>query len=565
MKTAPAGRSEKNAPARPLRNAGKKRAAKKAKRSRPETRKKRIPQSASGASRKAPDASPAEVIAPSPAPEPCAMVIFGASGDLTARMLMPALAKLARERELPDGFFVVGVARSRMSDAEFRAAMQAGVAKFSTDPLQVTELPPELLARVFYVTGEFHEPATYGRLLDVLKRARRRGPGCPENHVFYLATPPDVDTVIVEQLGRAGLAREERGCFSRVVVEKPFGHDLESARALNAEIHRVFREDQIFRIDHYLGKETVQNILVLRFANGIFEPLWNRRYVDNVQIAVAESLGVGHRAGYYESAGIVRDMFQNHLLQLLCLTAMEAPVRLDAESVRGEKVKVLRSIRPIPPDQIDDWAVRGQYGPGVVAGEEVAGYRREPGVARSSTTPTYAAVRFFIDNWRWAGVPFYLRSGKRLEKRTTEIAIEFRDVPHMTIFVKEPGAPARLEKNVLKLKIQPDEGISLKFLAKIPGAGMRVTPEYMDFPYDALGAARHGGYERLLLDIMHGDATLFTRGDEVEEAWRVVMPILEGWEKSKPRGFPNYPAGTMGPEVAANTFIEREGRRWRKL
>ena len=493
------------------------------------------------------------------------MVIFGASGDLTARMLMPALAKLVRERMLPDGFFVVGVARSPMTDAQFRAAMQASAAKYATDPLQVPEMPSELLGRLFYVTGDFRDPATYQRLRAVLRKTRRKGPGCPENHVFYLATPPDVDPLIVAQLGRVGLAKEETGCFSRVVVEKPFGHDRESARNLNAEIHRVFREEQVFRIDHYLGKETVQNILVLRFANGIFEPLWNRRYIDNVQIAVAESVGVGHRAGYYESAGVVRDMFQNHLLQLLCLTAMEAPVRPDADSVREEKVKVLRSIRPITADRLEESAVRGQYGPGVVEGEEVPGYRREPGVSRSSTTPTYAAVRLFVDNWRWAGVPFYLRSGKRLEKRTTEIAIEFRDVPHTTIFVKDPEGPARLEKNVLRLRIQPDEGISLKFLAKIPGAGMRVTPASMDFPYAGLGGSRDGGYERLLLDIMHGDATLFTRGDEVEEAWRVVMPILEGWEAKKPRDFPNYPAGTMGPEVAANTFIERDGRRWRVL
>jgi glucose-6-phosphate 1-dehydrogenase len=499
------------------------------------------------------------------APEACAMVIFGASGDLTARMLMPALAKLAKERALGEGFFVVGVARSPMTDAAFRAAMQAGVAKFSTDPLQVTEIPPEFAARLYYVQGEFHEAATYRKLKAALDRGRRQGGGCPENRVFYLATPPEVDPVIVDHLGRAGLAKEETGCFSRVVVEKPFGHDLESARALNADIHRVFREDQIFRIDHYLGKETVQNIVVLRFANGVFEPLWNRRYIDNVQISVAESLGVGHRAGYYESAGIVRDMFQNHLLQLLCLTAMEAPVRLDADSVRSEKVKVLHSIRPIAPDRLEESAVRGQYGPGVVEGEQVPGYRQEPGVSRQSATPTYAAVRFFIDNWRWAGVPFYLRSGKRLEKRTSEIAIEFRDVPHTTIFAREPGSAERLEKNVLRLKIQPDEGISLKFLAKIPGAGMRVTPESMDFPYSQLGAAQHGGYERLLLDIMHGDATLFTRGDEVEEAWRVVTPILEGWEKAKPKGFPNYPAGTMGPEVAANTFIEGDGRHWRRL
>jgi len=493
------------------------------------------------------------------------MVIFGASGDLTARMLMPALAKLTKERSLPDEFFVVGVSRSPMTDAEFRSAMRAAVAKFSTDPLQVTDLPPDLVSRLFYVTGEFHEAATYAKLKRTLRRVRGKRPGCPENHVFYLATPPEVDTVIVERLGTAGLAREALGCFSRVVVEKPFGHDLESARALNGEILKVFREDQIFRIDHYLGKETVQNLLVLRFANGVFEPLWNRKYVDNVQIAVAESLGVGHRAGYYESAGILRDMFQNHLLQLLCLTAMEAPVRLDANAVRSEKVKVLRSIRAIPEGDIDEWAVRGQYGPGVVDGEEVPGYREEPGVSRKSTTPTYAAVRFFIDNWRWSGVPFYLRSGKRLARRTTEIAIEFRDVPHMTLFPKDASSSDRLDRNVLRIKIQPDEGISLKFLAKIPGAGIRVTPEIMDFPYSQLGVAQHGGYERLILDIMHGDATLFTRGDEVEDAWRVVTPILAAWEKKKPTGFPNYPAGTMGPEIAANGFIEREGRRWRKL
>jgi len=500
-----------------------------------------------------------------PSPDPCALVIFGASGDLTARMLMPALAKLTQERTLPEMFFVVGVSRSPMTDVEFRSAMRAAVAKFSTDPLHVSDLPADLVSRLFYVTGEFHDAATYTKLKTVLRRVRGKKPGCPENHVFYLATPPEVDPVIVEHLGRAGLAREEKGCFSRVVIEKPFGHDLESARVLNADVLKVFREEQVFRIDHYLGKETVQNILVLRFANGVFEPLWNRRYVDNVQIAVAESLGVGHRAGYYESAGIIRDMFQNHLLQLLCLTAMETPVRIDANSVRGEKVKVLRSIRPIPAGEIDEWAVRGQYGPGVVDGEQVPGYREESGVSKKSPTPTYAAVRFFIDNWRWSGVPFYLRSGKRLARRTTEIAIEFRDVPQMTLFPRDPGSDDRVQKNVLRIKIQPDEGISLKFLAKIPGAGMRVTPEIMDFPYSQLGVAQHGGYERLILDIMHGDATLFTRGDEVEEAWRVVTPILEGWEKKKPAGFPNYPAGTMGPEVASNAFIEEEGRRWRRL
>ncbi len=487
------------------------------------------------------------------------MVIFGASGDLTARMLMPALSKLTLERALPEEFFVVGVSRTPMTDEKFRSSMREAVEKFAPE----SELPADLSSKLFYVTGEFDDVETFRNLKKVLSRQRKSFGGERENHVFYLATPPEADPMIVRQLGEAGLAAETGGSFSRVVVEKPFGHDLESARALNAEILKVFREEQIFRIDHYLGKETVQNILVLRFANGVFEPLWNRRYVDNVQIAVAESIGVGHRAGYYETAGIIRDMFQNHLLQLLCMTAMEAPVRMDAESVRGEKVKVLKAIRAIPSADMEPWAVRGQYGPGVVDGEEVPGYRHEEKVSRRSSTPTFAAVKFLIDNWRWAGVPFYLRSGKRLAKRTTEIAIEFREVPHMYMFFKEPTAD-RLEKNVLRLKIQPDEGISLKFLAKIPGAGMRVTPEVMDFPYSQLGVAQHGGYERLLLDVMHGDATLFTRGDEVEEAWRVVTPILENWAKTRATGFPNYPAGTMGPECA-ETFIERDGRRWRKL
>ncbi|MGH9442293.1 MAG: glucose-6-phosphate dehydrogenase [Thermoanaerobaculia bacterium] len=492
-------------------------------------------------------------------PDSCAMVIFGASGDLTARMLMPALSKLTRERALSDEFFVVGVARTPMSDEKFRGAMRKAVETFAPE----SAIPADLLSRLFYISGEFRDPETFRSLAKLLARLRKSLGGARASHVFYLATPPEIDPLIVEQLGKAGLASEAGGSFSRVVIEKPFGHDLESARALNARVLTVFREEQIFRIDHYLGKETVQNIMVLRFANGIFEPLWNRRYIDNVQISVAESIGVGHRAGYYETAGVLRDMFQNHLLQLLCMTAMEAPVRMDAESVRGEKVKVLKAIRAIPADHTEAWAVRGQYGPGVVDGEEVPGYRHEEKVSRRSSTPTFAAVRFLVDNWRWAGVPFYLRSGKRLAKRTTEIAVEFREVPHMYMFFKEPAAN-RLEKNVLRLKIQPDEGISLKFLAKIPGAGMRVTPEVMDFPYSQLGVAQHGSYERLLLDVMHGDATLFTRGDEVEEAWRVVMPILEGWKKARPAAFPNYPAGTMGPECA-DTFIERDGRRWRKL
>jgi glucose-6-phosphate 1-dehydrogenase len=322
----------------------------------------------------------------------------------------------------------------------------------------------------------------------------------------------------------------------------------------------VFKEKQIYRIDHYLGKETVQNIFVLRFANGIFEPMWNHRYIDHVQISVAEAVGVGHRAGFYESAGVVRDMFQNHLMQLLTLTAMEPPAAYEADAIRAEKVKVLQSIRPFPVQAIDDWAVRGQYGSGVVGGKRVPGYREEPNVDSHSNTPTYAAIRFAIDNWRWAGVPFYLRSGKRLEKRVSEIAIEFTGVPHR-FFSKVSG---ELLPNVLRLHIQPDEGVSLKFSVKIPGPTLQIQSVYMDFPYSKLGAPIAGGYERLLLDVTHGDQTLFIRGDEAEHAWEVLMPLLDYWERVPTDDFPNYAAGTWGPE-SADKFLERDGRRWRTL
>ncbi len=401
-------------------------------------------------------------------------------------------------------------------------------------------------------------PALYEKLKAALEKIEEKRPSS-RNRIFYLATPPESDPAIVKSLGDSGLARPERG-WARVVVEKPFGHDLDSGCRLNAELATVFSERQIYRIDHYLGKETVQNIFVLRFANGIFEPLWNNRYVDHVQIAVAESVGVEHRAGYYEGAGIVRDMFQNHLLQLLCLTAMEPPIAFEADAVRAEKVKVLQAIRPFREEDIDDRAVRGQYGPGVVGGKTVPGYRSEEKVTPDSGTATYAAVRFAIDNWRWAGVPFYVRSGKRLAERVSEIAIEFKRVPH-PLFSSAAGT---LNPNVLRLRIQPNEGVSLKFDAKIPGTRLQVQSVYMDFPYSKLGAPIQGGYERLLLDVTHGDQTLFTRGDEVEHAWRVVMPILNAWEKKPAADFPNYAAGTWGPE-AADKFLEREGRRWRTL
>ncbi|HXM77803.1 MAG TPA: glucose-6-phosphate dehydrogenase [Thermoanaerobaculia bacterium] len=486
---------------------------------------------------------------------PFTLVIFGASGDLTRRLLAPAIAHLLRDGSVSPEFAIIGLARSEMSDAEFRAYLDGGAREF-TPPTQGR--PGELPSIVQYIAGDFGDAGLYERLkaaIDAIEGKR----GGPKNRIFYLATPPEADPAIVNLLGEKGLARPEGG-WARVVVEKPFGHDLQSGKELNDELRTVFQERQIYRIDHYLGKETVQNIFVLRFANGVFEPLWNNRYIDHVQIAVSETIGVGHRAGYYDSAGVVRDMFQNHLLQLLCLTAMEPPVAFEADAVRAEKVKVLQSIRPIPENAIDEWAVRGQYGPGVVEGKKVPGYREEEKVNPQSNTPTYAAVKFAIDNWRWAGVPFYVRSGKRLAERVSEIAIEFKRVPH-PLFSKAAGT---LNPNVLRLRIQPGEGVSLKFDAKIPGTVMQVQSVYMDFPYSKLGAPIQGGYERLLLDVTHGDQTLFTRGDEVEQAWRVVSPILKAWEGHAPGDFPNYASGTWGPE-SADRFLEREGRRWRTL
>jgi glucose-6-phosphate 1-dehydrogenase len=486
---------------------------------------------------------------------PCTLVIFGASGDLTRRLLAPAIAHLNRDGAISSDFAIVGLGRTAYSDDEFRARLESGAREF-TPPTQGR--PGEFPAVVSYIAGEFHDPKLYADLKAALERIEGRRGG-PRNRIFYFATPPDADEIIVERIRAEGLAAVENG-WVRAVVEKPFGHDLASGRHLNGVLLSAFRENQIYRIDHYLGKETVQNIFVLRFANGIFEPIWNHRYVDHVQISVAESVGVGHRAGFYESAGVVRDMFQNHLMQLLTLTAMEPPARYEADAIRAEKVKVLESIRPLPLEAIDEWAVRGQYGSGVVDGRRVPGYREEPDVKPDSSTPTYAAIRIAIDNWRWAGVPFYLRSGKRLGKRVSEIAIEFKSVPHR-FFDKASGD---VLPNVLRLHIQPDEGVSLKFGVKIPGSVLQVQSVYMDFPYSKLGAPIAGGYERLLLDVTHGDQTLFIRGDEAEHAWEVLTPLLEAWERTPPADFPNYAAGTFGPE-SADKFLERDGRRWRTL
>jgi glucose-6-phosphate 1-dehydrogenase len=479
-------------------------------------------------------------------PEPCAMVIFGASGDLTRRKLMPALYHLVQERLLPPGFSVVGFSRTDMSDDQFRDAMRNAVAEFGSDQHVDGQAWSHFAEGLFYLAAHPGHPEEYKRLANVLERLdRQRGTG--GNRLFYLAVPPSSIESIVNNLQKSGLTRSQQG-WQRIIVEKPFGHDLDSARELNASISQVFNEDQIYRIDHYLGKETVQNLLVFRFANGIFEPVWNRRYVESIQVTAAETVGVEDRAGYFEEAGELRDMIQNHLLQVLALTAMEPPATVRAEEVRLEKVKLLRALRPLSDDEIRSCTVRGQYGPGWVEGKKVVGYREEPGVDPNSTTETYAAVKLFIENWRWAGVPIYLRAGKRLARHVTEVAIQFKPAP-LLLFNDQPVDQMR--PNLLLVRIQPDEGISLRFTAKLPGPAIQTRSVHMDFRYaSSFGVPSASAYERLLLDCMLGDPTLFAHRDGVEAAWSFVTPILKQWAAEPPRDFPNYAAGSWGPEQA---------------
>jgi glucose-6-phosphate 1-dehydrogenase len=485
-------------------------------------------------------------------PEPCAMMIFGASGDLTKRKLFPAIYSLAFRQLLPEQFAVVGVARTEESDDAFRERMKAAVQEFGRDEFR-DDVWERLAEGIRYVTADFMDKfeASFDRVTKVMVGLDAER-GTAGNRVGYLAVPPDVIEPIVEGIG----TRPERKGWTRVIVEKPFGHDLASANELNDVLHKYFDESQIYRIDHYLGKETVQNMLALRFANGIFEPLWNRLIIDHVQITVAESIGIESRAGYYEKAGAIRDIFQNHLLQLVALTAMEPPIDFRSDSVRNEKVKVLKSISTPGPRDV----VRGQYGRGYVEGDEVPGYREEPGVDPNSMTETYVAAKLFVDNWRWAGTPFYVRTGKRLARRETTIAIEFKKAPHPPF---EELAAEGLRPNVLLINIQPDEGVSLAIGAKVPGQGLQIRTVHMDFLYG--GAFRTDmpeAYERLLLDCMRGDSTLFTREDEVVEQWQLVDAIVAAWQRDRP-SFPNYAAGTWGPPTAEE-ILQKDGRAWRR-
>ncbi len=498
-----------------------------------------------------------EVVKPG---DSCVLVIFGAAGDLTSRKLIPALYNLGKSGHLPKDFAVIGFAVDDLTQESFVEKVRKDIEQFAPEPIDHA-LCDWLVQRIYYLRGDFRDAAKYDELKALLAQLDERY-HTPGNYLYYLATAPQFFAEIVKKLGEKELTCEPPGQWRRVVIEKPFGSDLESAKALNHDIAQVLTEKQIYRIDHYLGKETVQNILVFRFSNGIFEPVWNRRYIDHVQITVAEELGVERRGGYYDHAGALRDMVPNHILQLVSLTAMEPPISFGADAVRDEQAKVLHAIQLSSPEDVLTRAVRGQYDEGVIDGKAVAGYRHEPFVATDSHTETFVALKLMIDNWRWADVPFYIRTGKRLPKRVTEIAIQFRRAP----FVLFRDTPVeKLSHNLLVMHIQPDEGISLRFGAKVPGPTVRVGPVNMDFKYvDYFGSEPSTGYERLLYDGMIGDATLFQRADMVEAGWSIVSPVIDVWRALPARSFPNYKAGTWGPRDA-DELMKRDGRRWRDI
>ncbi|MBT3344650.1 MAG: glucose-6-phosphate dehydrogenase [Gemmatimonadetes bacterium] len=502
------------------------------------------------------------LLSPDRIPDPCVLVIFGASGDLTRRKLLPAVWHLLRQGRLPDGFALIGVARTRMTTEEFRERMRASLHEFVDLVPEDEQQVEDFLDSVEYLSGDPSAPETYRRLNQRLREidGQRETGG---NRCYYCSVPPQVYLDIVERLGAAGLAREgeDGNGWIRIIVEKPFGHDLTSARSLNQSLHEVFDEHQIYRIDHYLGKETVQNLLVFRLANSMFEPLWNRRYVDHVQITAAEAVGVEHRAGYYDTSGALRDMIQNHLLQVMCVIAMEPPSTFDAESVRTEKLKVLKAVSPFSIGQVDQIAVRGQYSAGVdAAGQTCHGYLQERDVPEGSHAETFAAIEFTIDNWRWQGVPFYVRTGKRMARRASAITLQFKQPPHLIFTGGE-----RLRPSTLTIRIQPEEGISLAFSGKRPGPDVQLDTVEMDFCYaDHFGGRSPEAYETLILDCLVGDGTLFASSDWIEKSWELLMPILEAWNAASATQVPGYPAGTWGPKEADSLF-DREWRRWEEV
>lgn len=484
---------------------------------------------------------------------PCAIVIFGANGDLTKRKLIPSLYRLAFERRLPEGCVIIGNSRTPMSDDDYRDKMKAAVKQYLEESPFEEGLWESFARSLYYVPGDLNDVQFYGTLKEKLETFEAQTNG---NVLYYLSIQPSQYASVAECLGVAGL-NQGRG-WRRLVIEKPFGHDLDTARELNDRVAKVFPEKEVYRIDHYLGKETVQNVLAFRFANGIFEPLWNRRYVNSVQITAAESIGVEGRGAYYQESGALRDMIQNHLLQVMATIAMEPSAIFEPDAVRDERAKLLRSIRIWKEDEVPVHAVKGQYGPGRVGGNELAGFRQEPGVAPDAQTDTYAAATFFVDNWRWAGVPFYIRTGKRLARRVTDIAIRFNSAP-LSIFNRENDGP---RPNLLVIKIQPEEGISLRFQSKQPGGGMRLRPVSMDFNYgSSFGVRTPTAYETLLEDAMAGDATLYTRQDMVDASWRAVEPILNYWNSHK-FDLPNYEAGSWGPRES-DDMLARNGHHWR--
>lgn len=498
--------------------------------------------------------------------EPCAMVILGAHGDLTKRKLLPALYALYINDLLPAGFAIVGLSRTKMTDDEFRNSMKESLQKYASDLPFEQKSWDRFANMVYYRSSNFGKEEGLTELASLLSELETKH-GTRGNHVFYMATPPSLYAEIVDRLAEAGLAEKrggDRAPWPRIIVEKPFGRDLASAVSLDAHIHTVFEEKQVFRIDHYLGKETVQNIMVLRFANSIFEPLWNRNHIDHIQITNAETIGVEGRGGYYEESGNLRDMIQNHMMQLVALVAMEPPISMDPEATRDEKAKVLRAVRPFDPANLEESVVRGQYGAGWIQGQEVPAYRAEESVKDASNTETFTALKLYIDNWRWAGVPIYVRSGKRLAKSMTEIAIQFKKVP-MSLFNQSAGDGSEQSPNVLVMQIQPDEGISLKFATKQPGTTTHLRWLSMDFKYGAaFGVRSPSAYERLVHDCILGDSSLFARTDFVETSWSLLTPVLENWASNPMPAAAIYPSGSWGPP-ASDELLASDGRYWRLL